>query len=104
LPVVWGVEMDHESKIYFEAMAEWENRKAAVAVFRAALSGKADWTAALSPGVLRARRRELESSCEYLTELAQAADRAGARVRDLARRFRRNLGAASQTDMESGVT
>ncbi|MDB5104471.1 MAG: hypothetical protein JWP91_2160 [Fibrobacteres bacterium] len=92
--------MDGISDRLAGARKDWEDRKAAAAAFRAALCGKEDglrdgeraW--GLSPGVARARRRELESSCEYLSRLEAEADRAGSALTALERAAGRESGSS----------
>ncbi|MDB5047805.1 MAG: hypothetical protein JWO30_876 [Fibrobacteres bacterium] len=77
----WGINMQDIFRALEAARNEMELLMAAASAFRAALRHKEDGpvsgTPGLSQGVLRARRRELESSCEYLARLD--ADAAAAR-------------------------
>ena len=102
--------MDEEWKALSSAISEWENRKAAVAAFRAAVNGKEEGLAKASqgmiqidPGVARARRRELELSLQYLTRLESDAERSAATVLDLSRGFRQRRGVRQLPDLDSGV-
>ncbi|GEM_PF-3697936 len=109
--------MDEEMAELAAALEEWRNRKAAADAFRAAVGGKGELdresdrfsgrfagpVGELSPGVIRAMRRELELSCAYLDHLEVEAEKARDAVNALARSFRNQGVRMAWTDLESGV-
>jgi hypothetical protein len=104
--------MDLDSERLAAATADYRERKAAAEAFRAAVNGKINGlqasgrsagSLALPPGVLRACRRELELSCEYLARLEAEAERAGMMVQTLRRGYGSQDRPGTRSDIESGV-